>query len=149
MKAKRPFEKPLPRSLTPFIDRYLEHYRPTLIALSGKTEIQHLWITQYGLPLSYDGVFRRYRILSARYFKTRSSPHRARHALASTIVLKAPEKSGAIGPLLAQLGSATWFRHYARGKRVAGGKAWAEIVEDLRSSAEAGQAAPAGKPRRR
>lgn len=48
-KNHRPYERPLDAALTPFIDRYLDHYRPILL---GPSASNHIWISGRHIPMS-------------------------------------------------------------------------------------------------
>ncbi len=48
-KNHRPYERPLDAKLTPFIDRYLDHYRPILL---GPSASNHVWISWRHVPMS-------------------------------------------------------------------------------------------------
>lgn len=57
-KNHRPYERPLDAGLTPFIDRYLDHYRPLLL---GPSASYHVWISWRHVPMSDCNLYGRIR----------------------------------------------------------------------------------------
>jgi hypothetical protein len=152
-KNRKEIHKPLPRKLTPYLRRYLEHHRLVLLRQGdGSAEEQALWITQYGRPLSADGINRRLAILTRRHFGRTLRSHRFRHCLASFMPIEAPSKAAAVPALLGN-GLAAAERYYIRGQQVASRLSHLKTIAELRSAARqahAGSREPAdGPPTRR
>ena len=81
----------LPKSLTPYIEKYLETVRPAL--LRGKRH-DALWIGINGKQLERKGIEGMVGRRSKARFDVTFGPHRFRHAIATTAPLRAPEHPG-------------------------------------------------------
>lgn len=81
----------LPAILTPFIHTYLARSRPAMLRDQATTAF---WINQYGQPLRDTAIYQQFRRLTKQLFRTGFGPHRCRHALATTCILRAPDDPG-------------------------------------------------------
>ena len=96
VKNHLPIEGPLPRSLTPYLDRYLEQHRPRL--LRGRHS-SRLWINQYGEPRSLNSITGRILKVTTRLgYPMRM--HDFRRSAATTIAELRPDLARIIGPFL-------------------------------------------------
>jgi len=89
-KARTRSEHPLWPELRASIDTYLASYRPRLC--DGTTPTDALWIALGGRRLTETGLAARVSRISARYLEQPVSPHRARDAAATALVLEHPEQ---------------------------------------------------------
>jgi integrase len=87
-KNHRPYERPLDAALTPFIDRYLDHYRPILL---GSSESNHVWISWRGIPMSDDCLYGRIVEHTRTAFGHAVSPHLFRDSAMTTLGEQDPE----------------------------------------------------------
>lgn len=97
VKNHRPIEGPLPRSLTSYLDQYLEQHRPRL--LQGRHS-SLLWVNQYGEPLSINSISERFLKVTTRLGYP-MKPHDMRRSAATTIAELRPDLARIIGPFLA------------------------------------------------
>jgi hypothetical protein len=87
-KNHRSFEQSLPADLTPFIERYLEHYRLQLLA-GGNDD--HLWISWRGKTLAETGVYACIMSRTKAAFGTGIPPHRFRDCAVTSMGETDPE----------------------------------------------------------
>ena len=115
----------LPARLTPYIETYLRIVRPALLR-----ERMHdaLWIGLNGSPLEAKGIQEMVCKLSKARFGVAFGPHRFRHAIATTVPLKAPEIPGLAAPLLG-ITKETVQSHYDRASQVMAVKMFHEMLD--------------------
>lgn len=87
-KNHRPYEQPIDAELTPFIDRYLEHYRPILL---GSAMSNHAWISWRGIPMSECSLYGRIVEHTTEAFGYAVSPHLFRDSAMTTLGEQKPE----------------------------------------------------------
>ena len=87
-KNHRPYERSLDPALTPLIDRYIQHYRPILLA---SVETDRFWISSISLPMSGGAVCHRLREVTNRAFGRPISPHFFRDIAMTTLGAENPE----------------------------------------------------------
>ena len=86
----------VPRSLTPYLDRYLEHHRPRLLQ---ERISSRLWINQYGEQLSLNSISGRLLKVTTRLgYPMRA--HDFRRSAATTIAELRPDLARIIGHFL-------------------------------------------------
>ncbi len=129
IKNRRPFELPFPDGLTPYLDRYLEHWRPVLV---GGQELDRLWVTQYGRPMNGKAVHRRITKVTARAFGWPLNPHLFRDCAATFIAIEDPEHVRVIGPLLGHASHSTNEKHYNQAQSVEAGRVYQDSLVALR-----------------
>jgi hypothetical protein len=144
-KNKKHLEKPVPSPLVPYIHRYLDRYRPTL--LQGKQGAA-FWVSQYGDQLSYGGISDGLLEMSKRHLKKPFRSHSFRHGLASALVNVAPEQAMAAAGLLGN-GFATADAYYIHGTSKIASRVQNEIVAGLRAEFRNEQAEAARKSKGR
>lgn len=115
LKAHRSIEYRVPRSLSPWIDRYVETERAELL---GGRRTDAFWVKYGGGELSYRGLWERIRRRSAERFGKEGEfgPHRFRHAIGTTAPSVDPAAPGVASALLG-VGAAVHREHYDRGER--------------------------------
>lgn len=87
-KNHRPYERSLDAELTPFIDRYLEHYRPILLASSLSDRV---WISWRGIPMSDCSIYGKICEHTKRAFGRSISPHLFRDCAMTSLANENPE----------------------------------------------------------
>jgi integrase/recombinase XerD len=87
-KNHRDYERPLHASLTPYIDRYLTHYRRILL---GSREDDHVWISWRNIPMSDASLYGKIIQHTAAAFGLSLSPHLFRDAATTTLGEEDPE----------------------------------------------------------
>jgi len=115
----------LPEKLTPFIHQYLDHVRPAL--LRGR-QSEALWIGTNGDDLQAKGIQAMVCKRSKVRFGVAFGPHRFRHAIATTAVLRDPTTPN-LGA--AVLGNSTGVNeaHYIRADQVMAIRQLQNIIE--------------------
>lgn len=90
---------PLPNALTPFIDRYIEIYRPRL--LLGKTDEHNmLFISGMGNPITPHNLSDEIGKITFAVFGRRVTAHKFRHATGSSMAKEDPDHVGIVPSLL-------------------------------------------------
>jgi site-specific recombinase XerD len=97
MKTRKRHEFDLPPILTPFIDRYLNEFRPVL---AGRRNHHAFWLTPHGGPLSAGRISGLILEASKQRFGVAFGPHRFRHALGSTAPTRDPAHPGVASAIL-------------------------------------------------
>jgi integrase len=87
-KNHRPYERPLDAKLTPFIDRYLDHYRPILL---GPSASNHVWISWRNVPMSDCNLYGRIVGHTKEAFGHAVYPHLFRDSAMTTLGEQEPE----------------------------------------------------------
>jgi integrase len=87
-KNHRQYERPLDAALTPFVDRYIEHYRPLLL---GSGTSNHVWISWRGIPMSDCSLYGKIVEHTKKAFGHALSPHLFRDSAMTTLGEQEPE----------------------------------------------------------
>jgi integrase len=104
----------LPSSLTFYIEKYLASVRPALLRDQCHNA---LWVGIDGRPLEAKGIQQMVCKRTKARFGVSFGPHRFRHAIATTVPLKAPEAPGLAAALLG-ISRETVQEHYDRASQV-------------------------------
>ncbi|HQT65878.1 MAG TPA: site-specific integrase [Acidocella sp.] len=115
----------LPEKLTPFINQYLEHVRPAL--LRGR-QSDALWIGKNGANLQAKGIQAMVCKRSKVRFGIAFGPHRFRHAIATTAVLRDPTAPN-LGAAVLGNSAAVNEAHYIRADQVLAIRELQNIIE--------------------
>lgn len=115
----------LPTKLTPYIDRYLDSVRPALL---GEQAHNALWVGINGEALSAKGIQHMICTRSKDRFGVSFGPHRFRHAIATTIPLRAPQTPGLAATLLG-ISKDTIEAHYDRASQITALELYHSILE--------------------
>jgi len=118
----------LPERLTPYIRRYLETVRPALLRNRAHDA---LWGGLNGEPLQAKGIQNMILKRSKARFGVAFGPHRFRHAIATTIPLRAPSQPGLAAPLLG-ISKEVVQTHYNRANQVAAVQMFQSLIERQR-----------------
>ena len=123
-----PIEGSLPRSLTPYLDRYLDYHRPRL--LQGR-QTARLWVNQYGEPLSIHSMCARLLKVTTRIgYPMR--PHDFRRSAATTIAAVRPDLARIIGHFLGHSGQHTSELYYNKAQMLVSARRHTQIVMALK-----------------
>ncbi|MBL6082413.1 tyrosine-type recombinase/integrase [Belnapia sp. T18] len=135
IKTDKPHRVPLPTSLTPWFQRYLEVERREL--LDGQVS-DAVWINWGGETLGEAGIEKRIRWWSTKRFGAENAfgVHRFRHCIGTTAPLMAPNAPG-IGAALLGISGRVHEKHYDRGKRAAAGETYLVGLDEDRAEARA------------
>lgn len=130
MKDRKARRMPFPEPLTPFMLRYLDHHRSTLLR---SRESDALWISQRGNPMSIDSFTSGLALLTNRAFGLTLRPHAFRHIAATSIATYAPEHAGIIRDILGHATLRMAERHYNRATGIEASRRFQEVLRNLRS----------------
>ena len=131
MKDKKAREFSLPTNLVGPMRRYLDHHRPVL--LRGKSS-DALWISQYGDPITPDGLSRELPKVTERHLGVALRPHAFRHVAATSIAEFDPEHVNVIRDILGHATLNTAEKHYNRATGISSCNALQSLVGTIRKS---------------
>ncbi|QIG47577.1 site-specific integrase [Nordella sp. HKS 07] len=123
-KSGRADERPVPRFLAPYLDKYVEIYRPLL-----KPQSDGLWVSTYGGDLSYKGCAQVVTETTRTTLGIAVSPHLMRSCAASTAYLHAGDDPDLASGLLQHVDKTVTERHYNRTRGASYGRAFSSLVE--------------------
>ncbi|WP_417463166.1 tyrosine-type recombinase/integrase [Kordiimonas sp.] len=130
MKDKKGRTAPLPKELIFPMTRYLETHRPVLLADSTSP---FLWISQYGMPLTADGLSRELPKVTERHLGVALRPHAFRHIAATSIAETDPAHVNIIRDILGHATLDMSQKHYNRASGISSCNKLQSIMEDIRS----------------
>ena len=139
-KGGRPIEQTLPTTLTWHVDRYLDHYRP--IMLAGRTS-DRLWISNLGTDMAEISIYFRVRKVTEREFGVARNPHSFRDGVPTSLALDDPKHVGAASAVLGHSDPRTTERHYNLARSMEAARSHQENIRRLRSSRSSSIGIPA------
>ena len=125
-KAGRQDHRVLPNILTPWMDLYMEKYKP--VFPSSQTA---MWPSQYGGAMSAAGIHRLVADTTAQVLGKSIGPHMFRHCLPYTIANMDGSKIGLASALLQHSNPRTTEKYYNLGHSVESSKIFAGLVSKL------------------
>ena len=128
MKDKKSRDFAMPVLLVALFQEYLDVHRPIL--LRGKAS-QALWISQYGNPITKDGLSRELPKVTERLLGVAMRPHAFRHVAATSIAETDPEHVGIIKDILGHAMLNTSEKYYNRATGISSCNALQSILEDI------------------
>ncbi len=131
-KGKRPIEETLPSPLTPYLDRYLDHYRPILLA--GRTS-NRLWISNVGTDMAEITIYFRVRKVTKREFGVARNPHSFRDGVPTSLAIDDPKHVRAASAILGHADPRVTERRYNLAKSIEAVRDHQETIRGLRGSA--------------
>jgi hypothetical protein len=119
-KTHRAYGAPLPLALNPYLERYVDHYRPFLIQLKGRWHGirafqrpgDRLWVSNFASAMSEGALYGHVTNLTAVKFGRSLCLHLFRDVAATSVAVEAPEHVEIIPGHLGHATSATSERHY-------------------------------------
>jgi integrase len=103
-KTGRPYVAAVPHELTPYIDRWLQVYRPVPLMASGKVRFvgmtNYLWLARSGRPMSSRAIHEQIKRRTKREFVKAMWPHLFRDCAVTELVDSDPEEIGIAPDLL-------------------------------------------------
>jgi integrase/recombinase XerD len=127
-KSRRPSQMTVPRTVVPFLERYLQDVRPQFPCADNHDAV---WLSLKGGPLSPGSISKLIGRRTQAAFGHRIPPHRFRHCAASTIAVSAPGKIGLAPRLLDHASLKTTYDHYILARSVEASRHYAEIISKL------------------
>lgn len=122
-------ETEVPALLKPHVARYLEIFRPILLA---KAEAAHgfLWANDWGRPYSFGNLGARITRLTKAMVGVGISPHLFRDAAATTIARARPAQARAVAGVLGHRTLRTADRHYNQARCLDASRQYPAYIED-------------------
>lgn len=137
-KPRTALECPFPSFLEASLDRYLEIYRPFMIANGCRIEgpIRHLWVSRVGDPFTSAAIAAAIKRHTKEAFGLAINPHLFRDCAATMIATVSPEHAHDIAAVLGHSTLATSARHYNQARSLDAGRRFHATLRDVRSSAK-------------
>ena len=135
MKDKQSLSFTFPDRLVPYLQTYLNIYRPILLKGNNFPE---LWISTRGTPMSEQSVYWNTCRLTEELFGQRINPHLFRDCAASAMATDDPEHVLAIARILGHSSIETSTRHYNQSQMTAAGDILHEVLADLSNVPDTG-----------
>lgn len=129
MKNRCPLEAAFPRELVPFLETYLDRWRPDLLQ---NHETDRLWITHRGRPMGYKEIYSRVTSVTKRELGHPVNPHLFRDCAATSIALEDPEHVMITISILGHSSLSTAEKYYNQARSIEAGRAYQDVVMALR-----------------
>jgi hypothetical protein len=121
----------VPKSLEPYLRRYLVHHRGIL--LRGNVDPGAVWISHFGQQLSYGSLFHLFQRIGERVIGRRINVHSVRYAMATTTLDNDAHDIELASAGLAHRGTSSVARIYDKGGPQRANRAWRAILKRRRS----------------
>lgn len=135
MKMRQPYEVAWPDMLLPHLQRYLDVWRPILIARRRTSPIapgDRLWVSAEGRPLSAKRINNALKIRTEAAFGRSVNPHLFRDAGATTMAIVDPANIGVMTAVLGHASPKTMERHYQQATSLQAQRAYNDGIARLR-----------------
>lgn len=117
-KSGRPIEATWPKGLVEPLERYLDHYRPALLAGDAALKEDHLWVVRPGAPMIPQMIHVRVTRLTKERFGTAINPHAFRHLAATVIATSKPDSVTDVARVLSHTTLETSEKHYNKAQMI-------------------------------
>ena len=140
-KTGAPIDDLVPADLTPYLERYLRHYRPFLAGRSGRWKNRRhylrspgmsLWVSTYCSAMSEGAIYEQIRNLTHTKFGHALTPHLFRDSAATSIATDDPEHVYTIPSVLGHSSLQTSEKHYIHAQSLVASRRFQEFVLTLR-----------------
>ncbi len=131
MKDHLPLDFSLPERLIPYLETYLNIYRPILLK---RNNFSDLWISTRGTPMSEQSIYWNTCQLTEELFGQPINPHLFRDCAASALATDDPEHILAIARILGHNSIATTTKHYNQSQMTAAAEMFHDVLADLRNA---------------
>lgn len=108
-KESTPIKAPLPKELSPFLELWLTRVRPGMV---GRKEHDALFVSRSGDPLTGSQLYSKFCSATYEELGRRINPHLARHCVATSLAIAAPELISIVRVLLDHSSEETGREHY-------------------------------------
>lgn len=126
-----------PAELTPYIDRYLEFYRPELIARGKKSpDNPSLWINLSGGTMGEGAIRRQIENRTKEAFGRPINPHLFRDCAATSIAVHDPEHVRIASVILGHARVSTTDKHYNQAQMLSASRTYNREIVSLRNKAK-------------
>lgn len=130
-----PLELPLADILVDPMNRYLEVWRPVLMARRGRWAREvgaRIWVSSDGSPLGEEGLSGRIELRTREAFGKAINPHAFRDASATTLTLADPARVRSAAPLLGHRSLASTEKHYIHATGLEAQRSYLEVLHEAR-----------------
>ena len=136
VKSGRPLEFSWPTALSKHLDRYLEVYRPALLAASqrGAMPGKALWISAQGTQMTSEALSTQVKNRTGRAFGEPINLHSFRYMAATTIATLDPENAAYIAAILDHSSLGASDKYYNRARSVDAGRRYGAALTEARKS---------------
>ena len=138
-KTGRPYVAAVPRELTPYVNRWLQVYRPlplTAAATPATVTIEkHLWVNRSGKPMRSHAIHAQITLRTRQAFGKAIWPHLFRDCAVTELVDSAPEEIGIALDLLGHADLRTTRKHYIQAQGMTRTGASRELITARRRAA--------------
>jgi hypothetical protein len=131
-KNAQPSRSELPERLTPYIDRWLDTFRPTLLKGSSSPA---MWISCYRGRMSTATLYARFCAATVQELGERINPHKVRKIVATSVAVSMPEEARIILQLLDHRSDAVAKRHYIIANSLSASARYLACLEKRRAEA--------------
>lgn len=121
----------VPDMLVPYLQAYLDRYRPVL--LDGTDDHGRLWVNIGGEPLAYEALYGLFARKAQKLIGRPINPHLTRHSLATTILTSDPRAIATAAAALTHRGTRSVSEVYDRSGRTGAEAEWQRILRRLRA----------------
>ena len=125
----------LPSSLTPFVDEWLNRYRPVLLRDQAS---EALWVSSHRKPMAAVTIAAKFKMATEQELGVPMSPHHVRHCLATSVALGLPHKARMLPFLLDHKSDATARKHYVLADKLVASDVYLNVLENRRRQAKKG-----------
>jgi integrase/recombinase XerD len=129
VKTDRYLSLPLPAKLTPYLDTWINEWRPVLLK---DQEIDALWVGIRGGQIFERGIYQRICRTTEAAFGIAINPHLFRDIAVTSVVDLTPENVGITAPLLGHINPKTTEEHYVHANQIKFGRRYGNSVTTLR-----------------
>ena len=130
---------PLPQLLTPYLERYVDHYR---LLFPRARELEALWLSAKGCALGaeaiYDCICRR----TEEAFGWSIHPHLFRDIAATAIARDMPQALAVASDLLTHVNVETTLRHYSHASTLDASRRYSAVLEGVRATSKPSKLRP-------
>jgi len=141
MKEDRGYEAQLGLELSELIRRYLDEFRPVLLARAGRSAMEAqtaVWLGRDGRKLGYDAIYRTIIKRTEAAFGKSIFPHAFRHSAATSLALDRPDLISIATPLL-QHGAEASRELYVLADKVEASRKFGDTLQKRRASSPRGR----------
>ncbi len=125
-----PIDVPLPATLTPFMDKYLDHHRRVLLR-DGKC--RNLWVLKNRTAMAEQSLYTAVRARTKEAFGKPINLHMFRDAAATSIAIEDPDHVRIAPTLLGHSSLATTQKYYDQSRMLAAGRNYQSTLNQLRN----------------
>jgi integrase len=137
-KTHRPINEPLPDDLRPYLERFLQIWRPLLLKRAHRlggcdTASRRLWINLAG-PMKESSLRAMIKRYTQRKFGTEIWPHLFRDCLLTSVAVDQPELVRVSASLLGHANPRTGGKHYNQARMLDASRRYGDTISELRES---------------